>query len=321
MSNSSDPFSLLTPRRKITGISAILLPFDAQREIDWAGFDAHVMRTAQAGLIPAVNMDTGYVNLLDDATREMVLDRTRRLLGGKSFVAGAFIGDAPGDGWKVDRYLRQIELIQQRGGTPVIFPSHGLNSLHDDDVVAAHRKLADHTDRFIGFELGQMFAPFGRIYSLETFRGLMEIPQCVGAKHSSLRRDLEWQRLALRNQVRPDFHVYTGNDLAIDMVMFGSDYLLGLSTFAPEEFAIRDQYWEQGNPAFFELNDTLQYLGNFAFREPVPAYKHSAAMFLHLRGWIRTDFTHTANAHRPASDRDVLQNIVGRLQTCTTARP
>ena len=32
--------------------------------------------------------------------------------------------------------------------------------------------------------------------------------------------------------------VLTGNDLAIDMVMYGSDYLLGLSTFAPEAFAL-----------------------------------------------------------------------------------
>lgn len=318
MLGSPDPFRLLTPRRKITGISAILLPFDAHREIDWDGFDSHVLRTARAGLTPAVNMDTGYVNLLEDAARTMVLDRTRSLLGDRPFVAGAFIGDAPGDAWRADRYLRQIEPIQQRGGTPVIFPSYGLNGLDDSEVVAAHRELARHTDRFIGFELGQMFVPFGRIYSLETYQGLLEIPQCIGAKHSSLRRDLEWQRLELRNRVRPDFHVFTGNDLAIDMVMFGSDYLLGLSTFAPEEFALRDRYWEQGDSAFFELNDTLQYLGNFAFREPVPAYKHSAAMFMHLRGWIQTDLTHPANPNRPSSDREVLEHIARRLQSLTT---
>ena len=30
--------------------------------------------------------------------------------------------------------------------------------------------------------------------------------------------------------VRPEFHVFTGNDLAIDIVRYGSDWLLGLST-------------------------------------------------------------------------------------------
>ncbi|NIR37108.1 MAG: dihydrodipicolinate synthase family protein, partial [Actinobacteria bacterium] len=78
-------------------------------------------------------------------------------------------------------------------------------------------------------------------------------PQCIGAKHSSLQRQPEWERLALRDEVRPDFMVLTGNDLAIDMVMYGSDYLLGLSTFAPDRFADRDRLWADGDPAFHEL--------------------------------------------------------------------
>jgi hypothetical protein len=103
--------------------------------------------------------------------------------------------------------------------------------------------------------------------------------------------------------------VFTGNDLAIDMVMYGSDYLLGLSTFAPDCFARRDAYWETGDPRFYELNDALQYLGFLAFRPPVPAYKHSAAMFLKLRGWIASDATHPASPTRPESDRDILREI------------
>lgn len=308
-----DPLLLIAPRRRIAGISAIVLPFDAAGQIDWPAFDGHVTRTAQAGLTPAVNMDTGYVHLLDDGARHAVLKRTQSVLGGGPFVAGAFVNDAPGSSWNRDASLRQIEPIQRFGGTPVIFPSYGLTSLPDDGVIRAHAELAQHCQRFIAFELGTMFAPFGRIYALETYRGLMEIPQCLGAKHSSLRRDLEWKRLALRNALRPDFHVYTGNDLAIDMVMYGSDYLLGLSTFAPDFFAQRDALWAAGDPGFYELNDTLQYLGNFAFRPPVPAYKHSAAMFLKLRGWLSSDRTHPQSPTRPDADRDVLREILRRL--------
>ena len=47
--------------------------------------------------------------------------------------------------------------------------------------------------------------------------------------------------------VRPDFLVLTGNDLAIDMVMYGSDYLLGLSTFAPD--VVRASATGCGQPA------------------------------------------------------------------------
>jgi hypothetical protein len=304
---------MLRPRRRIVGMSAVLLPF-AGGDIDWPRFSAHVARTVEAGLIPAVNMDTGYVNLLDRATRIEVLRQTRLAVGrGGAFAAGAFVADAPGSRFNRDAYLREIDPIVASGGTSVVFQSHGLIERTDDGIVAAYAQLGERVERFIGFELGSMFAPFGKIYSLDVYRGLMGVRQCIGAKHSSLRRDLEWQRLLLRDAVRPEFQVLSGNDLAIDMVMYGSDYLLGLSTFAPDLFARRDALWAAGDPAFHELNDALQYLGCFAFRDPVPAYKHSAAMFLKLRGWIDDDATHPHSATRPDGDRAILREIARHL--------
>jgi len=309
----TDPIAMLRPRRRIEGFSAILLPFHSNGDVDWAGFSAHVRRTVAAGIGPAVNMDTGYGNLIDDAVKRRVLEITHAECGGRSYVAGAFVGDEPGAAFDFDSYARQMAAIQQFGGTPVIFQSYGLTQQSDDAIVTAYTKLGTAADRFVGFELGTMFAPFGRIYSLDVYRGLMSVKQCIGAKHSSLRRDLEWQRLALRDATRPDFRVYCGNDLAIDMVMYGSDYLLGLSTFAPDVFAKRDAAWTAGDPAFYELNDLLQYLGFFAFRPPVPAYKHNAAMFLKLRGWLACDDTHSQSAKRPDSDVEILADIVNRL--------
>lgn len=311
---SLNPLAMLKPARAITGISAILLPFTDDGAIDWDGFCAHVARTAKAGLIPAVNMDTGYVNLLNEATREKVLVRTSETLSGGEFIAGAFVTDRPGDAWNPDTYRRQIALIQRYGGTPIIFQSYGLTGQSSAKIIASYTELARDCSRFLAFELGTMFAPFGKIYDLDTYVGLLDIPQCVGAKHSSLNRALEWQRLELRASQRPEFKVFTGNDLAIDMVMYGSDYLLGLSTFAPDLFARRDAFWADGNPAFYELNDLLQYLGFFAFRPPVPAYKHSAAQFLKLRGWLRSDTPHPNAERRPDSDIAVLRDIVQRLE-------
>jgi dihydrodipicolinate synthase/N-acetylneuraminate lyase len=308
-----NPLTLLKPGRTITGISAILLPFADNGKVDWEDFCAHVARTADAGLTPAVNMDTGYVNLLDDTTRRTVLARTSETLSGGEFIAGAFVADRPGDPWNGDAYRRQIERIQSYGGTPIIFQSYGLTGQSPAQIVASYADLGRDCPRFLAFELGTMFAPFGKIYDLETYASLLDIPQCVGAKHSSLNRVLEWQRLDLRDRLRPDFRVYTGNDLAIDMVMYGSDYLLGLSTFAPDLFARRDTLWAGGDPAFYELNDLLQYLGFFAFRAPVPAYKHSAAQFLKLRGWLRSDAPHPAAERRPESDLAVLRDIGQRL--------
>lgn len=309
-----DPIAMVRPRRPILGMSAILLPFDGQGRIDWDGFDAHLARTLAAGLMPAVNMDTGYVNLIGPEDRRRVLARTRAPAGGREFVAGAFVRDAAGAPFDLDGYRRASDDIREHGGTPVIFQSHGLTALSGERLLDAYRAIARHCPRFIGFELGTMFAPFGRIYDLDTYAGLLAIPECVGAKHSSLSRELEWQRLRLRDERRPDFKVLTGNDLAIDMVMYGSDYLLGLSTFAPDLFANRDAMWAAGDPRFYELNDLLQYLGFFAFRPPVPAYKHSAAQLLKLRGWIVSDAPHPDGLRRPESDVEVLRDIAERLR-------
>ena len=147
----------------------------------------------------------------------------------------------------------------------------------------------------------------------------MQIPNCLGAKHSSLSRRLEWERLAVRDSLRPEFHVFTGNDLAIDMVRYGSDWLLGLSTAWPEAFAQRDAWWAAGDPRFDELDDALQALGDFAFRPPVPAYKHSMAQALHLRGLLACDEPHPDSPRRPASDREIIRTILERIAAATEA--
>jgi dihydrodipicolinate synthase/N-acetylneuraminate lyase len=297
-------------------MSAILLPFLDDGAVDWPAFEAHVVRTVEAGLLPAVNMDTGYVQLLDDATAREVLDRTEAITSGR-FVAGAFVADAPGDRFDEAALLQAASAVSRRGGTPVVFPSHGLGTLSEAAWVDAHARVGSELGPFIGFELGTMFVPYGRIVELDTYRGLLEIPNCIGAKHSSLSRELEWDRLRLRDEIRPDFLVLTGNDLAIDMVMWGSDYLLGLSTFAPAEFAVRDRLWLDGDPAFHDLNAILQELGDLTFRPPVPGYRHDAAMWFRLRGWAGSDTVPASAQRRPDSDREVLADILRRLEAWT----
>jgi len=84
-------------------------------------------------------------------------------------------------------------------------------------------------------------------------------------------------------------------------------------------FARRDAYWASGDARFFAVNDVLQYLGRFAFRPPVPAYRHDAALFLHGRGRIATDRTHPGSPARPDSDRAVLAGIADALDALDDA--
>lgn len=300
-------------QRPLDGISAVLLPYHADGRPDLTGWAALVESTWAAGLTPAVNMDTGYASLLSVAERAHLLELTRQLAHGRRFVAGAFIQDQTGD--PTELYCRTAAEIQAAGATPILFPCAAVKSLDQAAWVSVFREVGRAVPEFLGFELGEMFVPFGRIWDTDTFRALLEIPQLVGAKHSSLSRELEWERLEVRDVARPEFRVYTGNDLAIDLIQWGSDYLLGLSAFHVEAFGLRDRWFATGDERWRTLNDWLQYLGMLAFRAPVPAYKHNCAQFLHLRGRIGTAETHPQGARRPDSDVLLLEPILQQIES------
>ena len=88
--SDSIPWHLLEKGRSITGMSAVLLPFFAGGEVDWHSLAKLIEHTIDAGLIPAVNMDTGYANLITETQRIKVLEITRQVTSGKPFLAGAF---------------------------------------------------------------------------------------------------------------------------------------------------------------------------------------------------------------------------------------
>jgi dihydrodipicolinate synthase/N-acetylneuraminate lyase len=298
--------------RKVQGIAAALLPFKSNGRIAVDAFQRHLAATDSAGLMNAVNMDTGYVNYLSEAQKNSVLQWTRDALGKNTpFVAGAYIENFKGD--LVTLYRRQLDSIAALGGIPILFQTARLKGRPGRELAANYQAVCRGYANVLAFELGSMFAPNGEILDSETVIRLMEIPEIIGMKHSSLDRLLEIERLALRDQYRPDFRIYTGNDLGINMIEYGSDYLLGLATFAPEKFAERDRLWSSGDPAYYGLSDALQYLGNVAFRDPVPAYKHSAALFLHLAGRIPTKRTHPKNPKRPPGEIKLLQDCLRRL--------
>jgi dihydrodipicolinate synthase/N-acetylneuraminate lyase len=301
----------LKPGRSIDGVSAVLLPYTSDDRPDWEGFRSLLERTWTAGLTPAVNMDTGYVNLLTVDERARVLALTSEVARRRRFVAGAFIEGF--DGRPAELYRREIDLIRRAGGVPILFQSSALAGSHEGHVLEVLREVGEVGPPLLAFELGPMFAAFGRIYSTDFFVRLLELEAFVGLKHSSLDREREWQRLSLRDRHRSDFRVYTGNDLAIDMVFYGSDYLLGLSAFSVDGFAARDRLWLDSNPQAVTLNDVLQSLGHLAFRPPVPAYKHSAAQFLKLSGAIACDYPHPKSLRRPDSDLPILRGIAERL--------
>jgi len=301
------------PRRRVQGIAAALLPYESDGRIAVDTFAKRLISTHQAGLMNAVNMDTGYVNYLTDAEKHNVLDWTRQALGpGLPFIAGAYIENQSGDDI-VALYRHQIDAIVQFDGMPILFQTARLHGASPENIVAIYRETVRGYPDVLAFELGPMFAANGEIYDLETIRRLMDIPEIKGMKHSSLDRLVELERLALRDAHRPNFRIYTGNDLGINMIEYGSDYMLGLAAFAPEKFAERDRLWQAGDPDYYALSDALQHLGNVAFRAPVRAYKHSAAVFLNLIGRIPSNRTHPLNPQRPTWESEIMIDCARRL--------
>lgn len=301
------------PRRNVQGIAAALLPYERDGRIAADAFAERLLSTHRAGLMNAVNMDTGYVNYLTDAEKHDVLDWTRQALGkGVPFVAGAYIENRMGHDI-VPLYRSEIDSIVRFDAIPILFQTARLRGESSEKIAQTYRDIVRGYPHVLAFELGPMFAANGEIYELETIRRLMDIAELKGMKHSSLNRLAELQRLFLRDKHRPDFHIYTGNDLGINMIEYGSDYLLGLAAFAPEKFAERDRLWRAGDPEYYALSDALQHLGNVAFRAPVPAYKHSAAVFLNLIGCVPSDRTHPSNPQRPAWESEIMTDCARRL--------
>ena len=129
------------PAAKWRGIAAALLPYDTRGAIAVEEFQRHLLATHRAGLMNAVNMDTGYVNYLSDAEQHEVLRWTRAALGNNvPFVAGAYIEGR--DGEVVALYRRQMDLIVKFGGIPILFQTARLHGKSDHDKVRRH--IAPH---------------------------------------------------------------------------------------------------------------------------------------------------------------------------------
>ena len=171
--NAGTVLGRIRPRRQIEGISAVLLPFCDSGRPDNDALAAIIARTADAGLTPAVNMDTGYVDRLSPDQRAEVLRVTKAVLRDRPFVAGVFVEDREGD--LIARYREGIEAVETLGGTPILFQCSDLAALPGPQVVTLYRRVAVGSRRLLAFELGRQFAPFGRIYDLDTVRGIMEI--------------------------------------------------------------------------------------------------------------------------------------------------
>ena len=140
-------------RRKVHGIAAALLPFEGDGRIAVEAFQRHLVNTHRAGLMNAVNMDTGYVNYLSDTEKQDVLRWTRDALGKDvPFIAGAYIEDQSGD--VVSLYRRQMDGIVAFGAIPILFQTSRLHGKTAREKVEVYQAAARGYAHVLAFELG-----------------------------------------------------------------------------------------------------------------------------------------------------------------------
>ena len=94
---------------------------------------------------------------------------------------------------------------------PAVFRScfrlQGCIGLSSKEKAVVYQAVCQGYPHVLAFELGTMFAPNGEIFDEDTVRRLMDIPEIKGMKHSSLDRLVELNRLALRDEQRPEFRI------------------------------------------------------------------------------------------------------------------
>lgn len=299
-------------RREIAGAAIAVVPFDELGDPDWDGFAQHIERIAKVGLCPAVNMTPMQSSLLETSLQVGSVHRANLQLDSE-FFAGVHVVDKPGEWFNIERYQRQIDVVTKLGAIPVVFPSHGLNALSEPEWLTAINDLGREVDKFLIAEVGPELSPISTLRPTATWLGLARTRSCVGLVHMSWSRETEFDRLTLQARMGRDFTVWSANDRAIDMPMYGSSYMLMTASMAPELFARRDRLWAEGDREVYELNDGLQFLAMATTRSPFKAQIHSLAQVMHLRGWAISDRLPEGAVVRDDHDRAVLATALSDL--------
>jgi hypothetical protein len=304
----------LTPSRTIDGAAALPVWLEASGRLDLPGLAVRLQETLAAGLTPAVNLFGGSVDRLGLEQRMDVLATAAGVARGRRFIAGTLPTEdaAP----LAARYGRAVDAVVRQGGTPLLLPIRELATLDGDGLAHLWRQATAGHRGVLVIEMAAAFGAPAPLYAADVVPRILDIASLGGLVHASLDRGAEWARVEARDVARPDFRIYSGHERALDMVAYGSDYLLATAGCAPEAFAARDRAWRQGAPVGFELNDALQALSALLYRAPIDGARHGALQWLQARDVAGPGASPVPGiAKRPESDLALYREIHTRLES------
>jgi hypothetical protein len=302
----------LTPSRVIDGLAALPVWLAPSRRLDLAGLATRLEATFAAGLTPAVNLFAGAVDRLDADARADVLSTAAGVARGRRFIAGT--GPTDDAAPLAVRYGRAGDAIARQGGTPVLLPIAELSVLDGDAIAHLWRQATAGHRGVLVVEMAPEFGTPAALLPNDVITRLIDTASLGGLVHASLDRAVEWMRIEARDIARPDFRIYSGNERALDMVSYGSDYLLAGAGCAPEAFAARDRAWRAGDPLAFALTDLLQAAGTLVYRAPLDGARHGALQWLRALGGVDAAMPLPDLALRPDSDCALYDEIAAGLR-------
>jgi hypothetical protein len=303
----------LTPSRTIDGAASLPVWVGAGGRLDLSGLADRLQATFAAGLTPAVNLYGGSVERLGREQRIDILATAAGVARGRRFIAGTRPTEdtAP----LAVRYGRAVDAVVRQGGTPLLLPIRELVALDGDALTHLWRQATAGHRGVLVIEMAEAFDSPAPLLSTDLVTRLLDIASLGGLVHASLDRGAEWARVEARDVARPDFRIYSGHERALDMVSYGSDYLLATAGAAPEAFAARDRAWRAGRSIGFELNDVLQALGALLYREPIAGARHGVLQWLQVRGILGHVTPVAGVPSRPDSDEALYRELSDRLDS------
>jgi hypothetical protein len=302
----------LTPGRTIDGVAALPVWLGVSRRLDLAGLAGRIEATFAAGLTPAVNLYAGAVDVLGADDRIDVLTTAAGVARGRRFIAGTWpTADAAP---LAVRYGRAVDAIVRQGGTPMLLPIRELATLDGDALAHLWRQATAGHRGVLVVEMAAEFGMAADPYPADVITRLIDIPSLGGLVHATFDRAAQWARVEARDIARPEFRIYSGHERGLDMVTYGSDYLLAGAGCAPEAFAARDRAWRAGESLAFDLNDVLQAVGSLLYRAPIDGARHAALQWLHARRVLGAPAPVPGLPLRPDSDLPLYRELAARLE-------
>lgn len=227
---------------KLTGVMpALVTPFDANGEIDFKAFEAHLTNLRAAGVSGWVPCgSSGEYNFMSDAERESVLQFVKDFATpGEILIAGT---NAPHTKGVIANTRRAKEI----GYDTVLLATPFYTKPTDDELLAHFRAVLDAVD--VNLVLYSYPGKDGIEISTDVLDALADHPRVIGIKESS---GVLQRAVTIATRYKDRIQLVSGSDdIALDFMLWGADsWICGPANCMAKACVDLDTTWRAGDLA------------------------------------------------------------------------